>query len=425
MIQSKKILKTSLLCFMFLIIYIFSKDVLCFNDSYSLKDNINSVHIVSCAKIGNMGDLLMHSPLITAYYDKNSNSHNFENIFSYMSPYIKNVDYSVINMEGTLSSKNFSGYPCFRCPECIIDHCGFDMFLTANNHSYDARSSGFHHTSETLKNKNVDFIGTRLNEDNKKYIVKEINGIKLGMINYTYGTINKDGTVSVNGIPCNASDSKLLNVFDYNFLDTFFDEQETLIANMKKDGADKIIYYMHWGNEYQLKENSLQRKIAQKLCDLGVDVIIGGHPHVVQPMDLLHSKISGKDTICIYSTGNAISNQRRNLMNLKTGHTEDGVFFTLSFTKYSDGNVLLSDVEILPTWVNLYTTDNGKKNYQILPLDKEKDWTTCFGLSPNLLDHAEKSYERTMAILGSGFKKAKNFIRENLINSYPNIYTSI
>lgn len=409
--RSKKMLKFSLI---FIAVYIVLKGMLCFDDGYSLKNN-NAIKVVSTVKIGSMGDILMHMPIIDANYNKSLDSYNFKNIFRDVLPYVQSLDYSVINMEGTLSKKTFSGYPCFRCPENIIDDCGFDMFLTANNHSYDARSLGFHNTVKTLKNKNVDFIGTRLNKDDKKYIIKDINGIKIGMANYTYGDINDNGIKSVNGILCNSSDGELLNVFSYDKLDYFFDEQKNLINDMKENGADKIIYYMHWGNEYEIQENSLQKTVAKGLCDLGVDIIIGGHPHVVQPIDVLHSEISNKDTICIYSMGNAISNQRREYMNLKSGHTEDGVMFIVAFTKYSDGNVFVSDVEVLPTWVYLYNDNFGKKAYKILPLDKEKDWATCFRLSKDVLDKANKSYDRTMNIIGEGLLKAKNTISERRI----------
>lgn len=376
-----------------------------------------TVHAVSTAKIGSMGDLLIHSPILSAFCDEKSKSYNFEKIFTHLKPYIKSLDYAVINMEGTLAEGNFSGYPTFRCPDNIIDcakDCGFDMFLTANNHSNDGGASGFIRTAEVLKSKNVDFIGTRLNPDDKKYIIKDINGVKVGMVNYTYGEISDDGIVRVNGIPSSAQNSKLFNVFDYNKLDDFYKDQSAIIAEIRSHGADKIIYYMHWGAEYQLKENATQRAIAQKLCDLGVDVIIGGHPHVIQPIDVLHSDVSGKTTVCIYSTGNAVSNQRQERMDMKSGHTEDGVLFTVTFTKYSDGNVLTSDVEILPTWVNLYS-NNGKNIYQIVPLDKSVNWQSDFNLSTpqNNVGRANKSYNRTMQLLSPGLQKVKNILSTN------------
>jgi hypothetical protein len=140
-------------------------------------------------------------------------------------------------------------------------------------------------------------------------------------------------------------------------------------------------------------------------------VIIGGHAHVVQPMDLLTSTVDPEHkTVCIYSLGNAVSNQRRELMNLNTGHTEDGMLFSVTFSKYSDGTVYVHTADILPTWVNMHTT-NGTKEYNILPLDKETmgDWQTLYGLSDGLYNHALKSYERTMAIVGDGLTECQSY----------------
>ena len=386
------------------------------------------ISVVSTVNIGSTGDILIHSPMLPANYDENSRTYNFDKIFIHLTPYLKKLDYSVINLEVTLADTNFSGYPLFRCPDSLVDSAkksGFDMFLTATNHSNDGGATGFTRTIEVLKSKNVDFIGTRLNSDDKKYIIKDINGIKIGMVNYTYGTISDNGVISVNGIPATSLNSRLINVFDYNHLDSFYTEQINIISEMAQNGADKIIYYMHWGDEYQLTPNATQKAIAQKLCDLGVDVIVGGHPHVIQPMDVLHSDISGKDTICIYSVGNSVSNQRQEVMDIKSGHTEDGVLFTVSFTKYSDGNVLTSGVNILPTWVHLYRSpNNGKKVYQIIPLDKDIDWNNSFNLSASTsgFERAKKSYDRTMQLLSNGHKKAKDIIAKSLSAAYPHIY---
>ena len=380
------------------------------------------VHEISKVEIGSMGDLLIHAPVIRAFYQEQDKSYNFSEAFTYLKPSINKLDYGVIDMEGTLASENFSGYPVFRCPDSLIDaakECGFDLFLTANNHTNDNGNYGFKRTMRVLGDKGVSFIGTRPNIEDKKYVINTINKIKIGMVNYTYGVIDNQGIAYVNGVPLTRENSKLINIFDYNRLNEFYKEQENIIEEMQNQGVDKIVYYMHWGTEYQIKENDWQRKIAQKLCDLGVDVIVGGHPHVVQPMDVLHSDISGKDTICIYSVGNAISNQRRELMDLKTGHTEDGVLFKFTFSKYSDGNVIVSDVSAVPTWVNMYYKKDGKKTYQILPLDKEKSWKEEFNLDEEMFNNASKSYERTMNIVSSGQEKANDVVKTN-ISKYKN-----
>ena len=181
---------------------------------------------------------------------------------------------------------------------------------------------------------------------------------------------------------------------------------------MKAEGAEATIVYIHWGEEYQLDPNGSQKKIAQKLCDMGVDVIVGGHPHVVQPMALLTSGTdAAHKTVCIYSIGNSVSNQRKNYMKLSTGHTEDGVFISFTFSKYSDGSVILTDVDVLPTWVNMYFT-KSRQIFEIIPLDKSvSDWGQAFSLDKAGVKDANASYKRTMKVVGEGLKASQEYCR--------------
>lgn len=371
--------------------------------------------IVSSATIGNMGDLLIHSPILNAYYSKESDSYNFDSIFTYIKPYVQKHDYAAVDLEGSLAGSNYSGYPMFRCPDSLIDsakNAGFDMFLIANNHSNDGLSQGFMRTMDVLSEKGVDYIGSRQSDSYKNYIVKDINGIKIGMVNYTYGTISSDQVVAVNGILSTEETSKLINVFDYNNLDSFYSKQEQVIKNMKDDGAEAIVYYMHWGTEYLLDSSPQQKEIAQKLCDLGVDVIVGGHPHVVEPIEVLSSNALDKKMVCLYSMGNAISNQRKELLmeDITTGHTEDGLLFTIGFSKYSNGDVVLSKVDALPTWVNMKVNSVGRREYEIIPLDKSLDWASSFNMDSNTLSKANDSYNRTMDLIGEGLKDSQSVL---------------
>lgn len=384
-------------------------------------ESLKNVHLLNSATMCSTGDILLHEPILKAYYDSNSKTYNFDNIFRFIAPYVNKFDYAAINFEGTIGEGIFSGYPCFKYPESIVDSAkkgGFSLFLTANNHSNDGGVPGFYRTTKALSNKGLDFTGTRQSIDDKKYIVRDVNGIKFGIVDYTYGEVNESGIIYVNGIPGSEKTSKLINVFDYGKLESFYKEQQDIIDKMKQEGAEVIIYYMHWGNEYETKQSITQEKIAQRLCDLGVDVIIGGHPHVIQPLDVLHSNVSSKDTICLYSMGNAISNQLRDRMNLKTGHTEDGVLFGVSFEKYSNGYVRLSDISVLPTWTHRYTM-NQKVIYQIVPLDKETDFSENFNLiyGKNDIENANHSYDRTMKLLSSGLQKSKSLINSTLQQS--------
>ena len=171
--------------------------------------------------------------------------------------------------------------------------------------------------------------------------------------------------------------------------------------------------FIHWGEEYKIVENNYQNTIAQKICDLGVDVIVGGHPHVVQPIELLQSATDPEHkTVCIYSLGNAVSNQRIHEMDLKTGHTEDGVLFSVTFEKDPEtGAVDLSAVDVLPTWVAL-DSRNGKLEYNILPLadaDRES-WKEAFNLDDATFSLCEASYDRTMAIVGPGLQQVNAWL---------------
>lgn len=369
---------------------------------------------VSTATITATGDILMHKPVINTGYT--SNGYNFDSIFSYIDDYVTTADYAVANLETTLAGTkdgyNYSGYPTFNCPDEIVDSvktAGFDMLLTANNHCNDTSTVGINRTLKVIGSKGIASLGTTSSSEDADYQVIDINGIKVGMVCYSYATGGTAALPSLNGIPVRPGDENKVNTFHYNNLDRFYNEMTTHIADMKAAGAEAIVLYTHWGEEYQLKPNNYQTTIAQKMCDLGVDVIVGGHPHVIQPVDLLTSTTDeNHKTLCLYSMGNAVSNQRRANMNLKTGHTEDGVLFSFTFAKYSDGSVILESADILPTWVYLRT--GGQTQYNILPLDKEiADWKTTFSFGDEANKAALASYDRTMALVGEGLNKANTY----------------
>ncbi len=308
----------------------------------------NQPKIVSEATVVNMGDLLMHEPLITGTYDKQTGEYDFSGCFAAISDYLKKADLAVANLEVTLGgeeSGKYAGYPCFNLPDALADNvkdAGFSLLLTANNHCYDTRLFGLKRTARVLKEKKIDFIGTRENENEPIYTVRDINGIKIGMACYTYENVSDSAAVkSINGVKISPEANPLISSFNYARLDAFYTEVADTISDMRNSGADCVVFYMHWGEEYQLSPNSWQKNIAQKLCELGVDVIVGGHPHVVQPMELLTSSDGTRNTVCIYSLGNAISDQRKERMeSCTTGHTEDGMLFYYTFQKMSDGKTI-------------------------------------------------------------------------------------
>ena len=372
---------------------------------------------VATATILSTGDLLFHERVINSGLDPETKEYNYDSIFNYIAPYVQAADYAVANMEGTLAGNTngykYSGYPCFNTPDAAVDaakKAGFDMLLTANNHTYDTKTTGFHRTQQVIREREMDYIGTRLSTEEKTYIVKDINGIQVGMVCYTYQSgVNSDGTKKLNGISMNKQDSKLITSFDYDHLDKFYNQLEGELAAMKDEGADMTVVYIHWGREYKTTPNSWQLKIGQALCNLGVDIIVGGHAHVVQPVTVLQNENDPqKNTLCLYSMGNAVSNIRYS--STRPAETEDGMLFNFTLAKYTDGSVVIEGVDILSTWVNRHDSKElGREIFPIVPLDETVvDWTV-FGLDSKTLPQAEKSLKRSEAVLAEGLAQVNTF----------------
>lgn len=374
------------------------------------------------------GDLLIHKPIITAC--ARGEGYDFSSIFTYISDYVSQADFAVANLEttfaGTDSGYEYSGYPRFNCPDALADAvkgAGFDMLLTANNHTYDTEDRGMLRTQQVVRDRGLLNLGTTMTDEEADFIIRDLNGIRVGFICYTYGEIDAvTGQPAVNAFPVSAELSDNINVFAYDKLDLFYEEMAGQVTDMKAAGAEAIVLFIHWGAEYQTATTSSQPIIAQKMCDLGVDVIVGGHPHVVQPVELLTGTADpAHKTLCVYSVGNAVSNQRADNMDLDTGHTEDGMLFTFTFVEYSNGDVVLDSAELLPTWVYIRYTDT-ERQYNILPLDKSReDWKSLFDIGDVNLANAENSYRRTMELAGEGIASVSAYLdsaREDRLAEY-------
>lgn len=380
--------------------------------------------VIRTASVGVMGDLLMHGPIFQgSEVQQSDDTYNFESVFKYITNNASELDYAVINLETTLAGLDngyaYGGNPSFNCPDGIIDgikNAGFDMLLTANEHCSDTTILGFQRTLEVARNADLETLGTYLSDEETNWTIKDINGINIGMMCYTWATSEtEDGRPSLNGnayIP----EVGLCNYFRSNNLDSFYEEVEGYMNEMEEAGADATIMFIHWGDEYQLSANDEQKSIAQKLCDIGIDVIVGSHPHVVQPIELIESKVNEEHkTICIYSTGSAVSNQRfGNISDIDTAHTEDGVLFYVIFEKVDDGEAYIADINVLPTWVNMYTNGNWKREYNILPLGRNEidNWMDEFELDDETFQKAQESYNRTMEILEDGLNDVKEYLSD-------------
>ena len=363
-------------------------------------------HVVATASVGTMGDLLMHKPVFDTCLQSNG-SYDFSSIFRYVKDIVSGLDYAIANLETTFGGDDYpyQGNPAFNCPDALIDSVvdtGYDMLLTVNNHAGDTMGDGMIRTIETVRAAGLASLGTQLPGE-KRYSVVDINGIKVGMVAYSWAYGISGNGFSLNGLAY-IKDEGQANYFSKQNPDKLYNELKPILEGMKEDGAEATMIFIHWGEEYEIKENAAEDKMAQKLCDLGFDVIIGGHPHVVQPMALLQSTENPEHkTYCLYSLGNAVSNQRAGISDKFSRYTESGVLLSVTFEKYSDGKVYVAGIDAIPTWVNMHSK-NGKREYNILPLvkDKEEQWKTDFDLTDNELTAAQDSYAKTMKIIGEG-----------------------
>ncbi len=400
--------------------------------------------VTATATLGSSGDILIHTPVLRSA-KVSAGVYDFAPMFKHMKPYVTALDYSAINLEfgiGKGENDYYQREMLFRVPSSLIDtvmDTGYTLGLCANNHVSNGSSLSL--TQSTYAERNLDHIGLRGSTQDKRYLVKDVDGIKLGFVNYTYGSATSDQT--------------LVNYFSTANLDAFYKDMETQMANMRAEGAEAIIVYLHWGSEYQIKPLESQTTMAKKLCEMGVDVIVGGHPHKIQPLELITAE-NGNQTACLYSMGNIVSNQTIEAMyggdssttsggdwqlggackirDVKSryndtnygkheencndnGHTEDGVLFQCNFSRYEDGTVFLSGVDVLPTWCYCKKRTDGSNlnNYTIIPLDKKAgDWATAFGVAEEDLIFAERSYDRTMALVGDGIAEINAACKANI-----------
>ncbi len=270
------------------------------------------------------GDAMQHKAQLDAA-DNGDGTYSYIECFEPVKELIQDADFATVNLETPLGGRPYRGYPCFSAPDSYAEalvETGFDLILTANNHTLDVRDRGVKRTIATLDSLAIPHIGSYTSaseRENKLPFIINIKGYRVGFLNYTYGTngIGIQGDVVVDYI------DKELIARD--------------ISLSRKAGAEILCVAMHWGDEYQLLPNKYQKTLAKWLCDQGVDIIFGGHPHVVQPMELIDNKITGRKTALFYSLGNFISN-------MKTRDTRGGAISRVVLKRDSIGRAYVDDL---------------------------------------------------------------------------------
>ena len=339
-------------------------------DEAEVKEELENKEVKKI-KIVATGDVLIHKEILDTQYDEATGQYDFNNNFQYIKDILSQADLAIGNLETTLAgyeNYGYSGYPSFNSPDSLADamkNAGYDIVANMNNHCLDRDVTGYHRTRQTLVDKGFDVIGTRASEEDTRYVIKDVEGINVGVISYGYTMTASDGNKGVNGISIASDLLPLMNYFYPNTIEEDLNNMKEQIALMREDGAEVIVFYMHWGDEYELEPNDLQKQIAQFLADEKVDVVFGTHPHSLQPIDMIQSTDGTSQTAVIYSMGNFLSSQRTE--RIGNPYTEDGVIVSVEIAKDMESNEITVCVPTyIPTWVNWYSKD-GKLFYEVVP----------------------------------------------------------
>lgn len=315
------------------------------------------------------GDIMVHESQWIAQ-TVGPDSYDFTNNFKYVKDFFTSSDLSIANLETTINrSIPVATYPRFNSPAELIDgisYAGFNLIGTANNHSMDTGFDGIFSTIEELEKRNLEYVGTHKRADSKKYMIKTIKEMKLGISSFSTAYYSAEGVV-INNIKSSGME-KHVNYMELTSSDRAFDRLKPVIDDMKKDGAEFIILILHWGNEYEKKANSYQKELAARLINEGVDLILGSHPHMVQEMEFMTSSDGLHEGLVVYSLGNFLSNQRNEILNMKG--TEDGLISRVILKRGADEGIFISDAQFIPTWVSRTEKDDTFV-YEIIPISPD------------------------------------------------------
>jgi len=320
------------------------------------------------------GDVMQHGSQIKGAFNKKTGAYEYDSNFHYLKPILSSADLTIANLELTLGGTPYKGYPTFSSPDNLavsLKDSGIDCLVTANNHSCDRRKKGIIRTIQVLDSLEFPHTGTFANQAARDTLYPHIieqNGFKLAILNYTYGT---------NGIP--VPKPTVVNLIDKEIIKKDLKKAKTF-------NPDKIIVIAHWGWEYQSYPNPSQKETADFMVQNGADIIIGMHPHVLQPMENYYDTLLQKDIIKIYSLGNFISNQRKR-------KTDGGSIVRIELQKIGN-KVSVKEVGYLLTWVKTEVIDD-RKFWYVLP-------ASYFMQNPNLIP--KKSFEQMKVFVNDSRK---------------------
>lgn len=335
-----------------------------------------------------LGDTLCHNTQYWDAYNSKIDEYDFSYVYEDIKNYTLSSDITIGSLETTFAGKEkgYSNYPTFNTPDSLataLKDIGVDVVSLAGNHALDYGYTGLCRTIDVFNNIGLSHLGTyKTAEDQEKILIKDVKGVKIAFINYTYGT---------NGIPLPSGKDFCVNLIDKDFI-------KKQINQAKEQNVDMIVACMHWGTEYRTTANSEQKDLANFLFENGVDVILGNHPHVLEPMEKKTITLQDgttKDVFVVYALGNFTADQRDEI-------TRDSAILNLTITKNSDGKISIDKVNYVPIYMYKNTNVSTHK-FKILDIEKTiKDYEEGKNTSINstVYNNLKKQLEKIKSILG-------------------------
>jgi poly-gamma-glutamate synthesis protein (capsule biosynthesis protein) len=334
-----------------------------FEESKSIINPDSSVTI----SISVVGDLMCHAPQFE-YARVEKDSFDFNPVYRNVKKYLESSDFTFGNLETVTAGKEsggYTGYPFFNTPASYLTalkDVGFDLLITANNHSLDRSEKGILKTIDEINKRTLNYVGTYASQRDRDSIrIFNVKSIKIAVLAYSYGT---------NGNPIPKGKNYLINLIDYGLIGKD-------IQSAKANGAELVLVHFHFGEEYKREPVQFQKNVVTKTIELGADIIIGGHPHVLQPVSFYKTNNAKLDSgFVAYSMGNFFSNQRDR-------YKDAGMILTINIKKdFVNNKIEISEVKYLPTWVFKGNTTKGKE-YLIMPSTNITDTTISLTKTEN------------------------------------------
>ena len=336
-----------------------------------------------------IGDIMCHNTQYMDAYNQETGAYDFSYVFEDISFYTKTADIAIGSLETTFAGeeKGYSSYPTFNTPDSLayeLKSIGLDVLSTAGNHALDKGFDGLSRTIDVLNDADIAHLGTyKSQEEQDKVLFKYVKGVKIAFINYTYGT---------NGIAVPSDKEFCVNLIDKDLI-------KKHIETAKEGNADIIVACMHWGSEYKTTPNATQTELADFLFQNGVDIVLGNHPHVLEPMEKRTITLEDgtmKDGFIIYSLGNFIADQ-----NAK--NTRNSVILNLTITKHTDGKVTIDKADYVPIYMYKDTSLKTKK-MKLIDINKaisNYESGTDTSIGEKLYSTLKSEKESIVSILGN------------------------